>query len=103
MFIRATPGEGLAHTEAEIVEEKAAALRRITGTLEELLIDLERRGESLIGLEGSERDRGVLAYNEVLERAKLYRWYLEVQREAVGLRRHDGLDELYPVPAPIRG
>jgi hypothetical protein len=103
MFIRASPGDGLAHTEAELVEEKAAALRRIAGTLEDLLDDLERRAQGLIGLEGRERDRSVAAYNEVLGRARLYRWYLEVQWEAVGLRRHDRLDELYPVPSPIRG
>lgn len=32
----------------------------------------------------------------------VYRWYLEVQREALGLRRHHVLDELYPIPEPIR-
>jgi hypothetical protein len=102
MFIRVTPGDGLARTEAEIVAEKAAALRRIAGTLEDLLADLEHRAVSLASLEGLERVRGVAAYNEVLQRAKLYRWYLEVQWEAVGLRRHDRLDELYPVPSPLQ-
>jgi hypothetical protein len=27
-----------------------------------------------------------------------YRWYLEVQREAIGLRQHQHLDEFYPIP-----
>jgi hypothetical protein len=38
---------------------------------------------------------------ELRERARRYRWYLEVQRESVGLTRHEALDELYPIPGPL--
>ena len=30
-----------------------------------------------------------------------HRWYLEVQREALGIRNHRRLDEFYPMPAPL--
>ena len=40
----------------------------------------------------------VAAARELRARALKYRWYLEVQREALGFLRHDGLDEFYKVP-----
>ena len=64
----------------ELNEERVAALRRISGTL-----------ESLIGQLHASRER-------VRARALKYRWYLEVQREALGIRRHEALDEFYKVP-----
>jgi hypothetical protein len=47
-----------------------------------------------------ERDRSAALgrYASLLERARTWRWYLEVQREAVGLTRHDLIDQLYPLP-----
>lgn len=30
-----------------------------------------------------------------------YRWYLEVQREALGIRNHRSLDEFYPMPPAL--
>jgi len=30
-----------------------------------------------------------------------YRWYLEVQREAMGLRHHHRLDEFYRIPPDL--
>ncbi len=33
--------------------------------------------------------------------AMKWRWYLEVQREALGLRQHHMVDELYVIPGPI--
>jgi hypothetical protein len=52
-------------------------------------------------LAGPERAAQTRAYGALRERALLYRWYLEVQREALGLRGHDVLDEVYPRPTPI--
>ena len=37
-------------------------------------------------------------YRSLRRQARRYRWYLEIQREAIGLRRHELLDELYPIP-----
>jgi hypothetical protein len=47
---------------------------------------------------GPEREREFAALRELRARALKYRWYLEVQREALGFLRHDGLDEFYKVP-----
>jgi hypothetical protein len=46
-----------------------------------------------------ERAAALVRISRVL--AVTYRWYLEVQREALGLRQHHRLDEFYPIPAPI--
>jgi hypothetical protein len=93
--------EGLARTEAEIRAEKAAALARIGRTLEGLLADLARRREQMAGRAGPERGRAAADYAALREQAALYRWYLVVQREALGLSRHDEVDRHYPLPEPL--
>jgi hypothetical protein len=40
-------------------------------------------------------------YERLRARARQYRWYLEVQREALGLRHHGFLDRFYAVPGPL--
>jgi hypothetical protein len=96
------PREGLARTEAEIRAEKAAALARIAGTLEGLLAELRRRREDFGHLASDERARAAEAYDTLREQARLYRWYLVVQREALGLFGHDDVDRHYPLPEPLR-
>jgi len=93
--------ESLARTETELRAEKAAALARIAGTLEGLLAELRRRRESFGGLPSEERDPAVGAYDALREQARLYCWYLVVQREALGLFRHDDVDRHYPLPEPL--
>lgn len=82
----------------ELKEEKAAALRRISNTLESLIGQLHASRERVRRAAGVERERELAAWRALLESAVKYRWYLEVQREAVGLRRHDVLDEFYHLP-----
>jgi hypothetical protein len=94
------PREALARTESEIRAEKAAALARIAGTLEGILAELQRRGEDLARLSGDGRARAVEDYAALREQARRYRWYLIVQREALGLFRHDEVDRHYPMPGP---
>lgn len=86
---------------AEIAAEKVAALRRISARLEELLAELDGL-QTVINERRGERGPLVARFNGVREQARLFRWFLEVQREALGLLRHDGLDEFYKVPAPMR-
>jgi hypothetical protein len=93
--------EGLAQTEAEIRAEKAAALARIAGTLEGLLAEMQRRRDEFERLSSDERPRAAEAYAALREQARLYRWYLMVQREALGLFRHDDVDRHYPPPGPL--
>lgn len=39
---------------------------------------------------------------EARRQAEQWRWYLCVQREAIGLRRHDDVDATFPIPPIIR-
>jgi hypothetical protein len=80
----------------ELQEERAAALARISRRLERLLEQLQATREQLA--HGREEDRVRDAYRELHKQAVKYRWYLEVQREAIGLRQHQHLDEFYPIP-----
>jgi hypothetical protein len=86
---------------SHLYEDRAAALGRIGGTLQNLLDTLNALRGQLPRLTGEERAAAVARYASLLDRAKTYRWYLEVQREAVGLTRHDLIDELYPLPPAI--
>ena len=83
----------------ELNEEHVAALRRISGTLETLINQLHAARERVRFVSGPEREREFAALRDLRARALKYRWYLEVQREALGLLRHEGLDEFYKVPA----
>jgi hypothetical protein len=79
MVERGCGADQLTPLQVELLEEKTAALLRISRTLGELVAELRR------------------------ERAELWSWYLRVQRDAIGIRRHEGLEELYPLPPPLDG
>jgi len=88
----------------ELAGEKASALQRIGSRLEELILETSRRRESLIraaGPDTEQRTRAHAALKRVRAEALRHRWYLEVQREALGIRNHRRLDEFYPVPPPL--
>ena len=85
----------------ELNEERVAALRRISQTLESLIAQLQHVRESVSTADERERLRAVSAYRELRARAVQYRWYLEVQREALGFRQHRLLDDFYVIPGPI--
>jgi hypothetical protein len=94
--------EGFVRFERELVQERAAALVRISAALEGLLRSLERlRVEIAASAAGPDRDARLALHTLTLTEARRYRWYLEVQREALGLRNHTGLDDHYPMPGPI--
>jgi hypothetical protein len=82
----------------ELQEERAAALARISRRLERLLAQLQATREQIAQARDDDRARAVAAYRELHKQAVKYRWYLEVQREAVGIRQHQHLDEFYPIP-----
>jgi hypothetical protein len=94
--------EGFVRFERELVQERAAALVRISSALEGLLHSLDRlRSEAAAAASGPDRDERLALHTLTLKEARRYRWYLEVQREALGLRNHAGLDEHYPMPEPL--
>ena len=88
----------------ELQEERAAALARNSRRLERLLDQLQATREQIAHAgdndrrSDEDRARNLAAYRELHQEAVKYRWYLEVQREAIGLRHHQHLDEFYPIP-----
>ena|SRR5436190_20412682 len=94
--------EAYARVEQEFQQERAAALGRIAGTLERLLARLEMLRQRAERVNGPARDAVIAEHAEVRTQALTSRWYLEVQRESVGLRRHDTLDAIYPIPPALR-
>jgi hypothetical protein len=83
---------------SQLYEDRAAALGRIGGTLETLLPALDAIRTHLPSLPCAEREAAVARYRVLREKAQMYRWYLEVQREAVGLTQHALVEQLYPLP-----
>jgi hypothetical protein len=88
---------------AELHEERVAALTRIGKKLESLIEQVKAIASRLPGLAGDERARALMEHARLRAQAKKYRWYLEVQREALGLRQHHNLDEFYAIPESIEG
>ena len=85
----------------ELTAERVAALTRIARTLEKLIADLSELRSHAVSARAEDRQTVVARYRAVRARALEYRWYLEVQREAMGLRHHHALDEHYVIPGPI--
>jgi hypothetical protein len=97
-MVRRPASEGHKQLLRELHEERAAALQRISSTLESLIRQLHASRDRARLATGSAREREVATWRDLRARALKYRWYLEVQREALGMRRHDVLDEFYRVP-----
>ena len=87
--------------ELELMEERAAALRRIGQTLESLIEELSQLRTRIGDVHWSNPSPDLAHYRELRRRAVRYRWYLEVQREALGLHPNHRLDEFYSIPSPL--
>jgi hypothetical protein len=87
--------------EVEIQSEKASAMRRVAIRLESLLVELQEAEQVLRETSGPARAHVVARHKELRAEAEKQRWYLIVQREAMGLRHHGDIYELYRVPAAI--
>jgi len=84
--------------ELELTEERASTLRRISQTLESLIEELHGLRAGIGEVHWSSQSPELAHYREVRRRAVRYRWYLEVQREALGLHPDHRLDEFYRIP-----
>jgi hypothetical protein len=99
--------------EKEIQREMASALGRAENKLNRALTELEAIGEEIAGLAaGCERGEGglaerinarVAAYNVQRDVARQCLWELVVHREALGIRRNEGLRRFYPIPPRKEG
>ena len=87
--------------ELELNEERAAALQRISQTLESLLEQLHQLRMTIVATPLPDESGDMARYRELRHRAVQYRWYLEVQRESLGMLSDPRLDEIYAVPPPL--
>jgi hypothetical protein len=97
---RARDGHG--RIEKEIVAEKAAALGRAGERLEAALHEV-REAAARLASRGRDADRGALttAYEQARRRAQAARTALLIQREALGLRHHRVVDQVFPEPPTL--
>ena len=87
--------------ELELQEERVAALARIGRTLDALIQQLHALRPRVAHLRWFDASPELAQYRELRRRAVQYRWYLEVQREALHLRPDYRLDEFYRIPGPV--
>ena len=85
----------------ELAEERVAALNRIAGRLEQRIQTLNDLRLHVNDVEGDARTALLHRYRELRVDALRYRWYLDVQREAMGLRPHESVEQYYGVPGPL--
>ena len=85
----------------ELSEERAVALLRLTRKLEWLIDRLHDARKQMPSDGSTAHTVAIAAYHELRNQALQYRWYVEVQREAIGLHRHDVLDEFYRIPPSL--
>ncbi len=112
---RESAREGLASVQAEIEKEKAEALGRAGERLEGALRALRLVRDEVEALEsGRATPADPVASGEAARRrraehaaqrrqARQFHYFLIVQREAMGFRRHGDVDRLYPLPDPLGG
>lgn len=96
------PIGGVLAIEVEIRKEKVSALRRVGGKLESLLSELRALEAELPAPASRNRAHFVERHRVLRAEAEKYRWYLTIQREAIGLTNHDDVHEQYPLPSAIR-
>ena len=91
--------EAYGRIEDEIRREKAASLGRAGERLGEALRETERIARELdAARQPADRARLHAAYEDARARAKATRYALLIQREAIGLRTHRLVDQLFPEP-----
>ena len=87
----------------ELAEERVAALTRIARHLEQRIHTLNQLRASADDVAGDTRAALLQRYRALRADALRYRWYLDVQREALGLRPHETVEQYYGVPGPLDG
>ena len=102
MSSKAPIGGSLA-VEVQLKGEAASALRHTGSQMEKAsaaLLALHARLAS--GVAGAERRVLLEQYRVARAEAEHRKWCLIVQREAMGLWHHDDLDDIYPIPPPLK-
>ena len=88
--------------EVQIRQEKASALRRVGDKLETLIGQMVTLETELRTLSGAVRAKKVAEYQKLWADADHQRWYLIIQREAMGLFEHAEVELMYPMPPKMK-
>jgi hypothetical protein len=96
------PVDLVAGIEHEIRGEKASSLGRMGERLEQALAELALLAAAVAMAAPDERTARVVAYNQARVRAEQAYYWLCVQREAMGVRNHDMLAAMYPIPPRLK-
>lgn len=88
--------------EAEVAREKASGLGRTGARLEHALALAQALYAQLARLGGRATPAQLAEYADARAEAEKWRWYLVVQREAMGLYRHDDVEAIYVLPPKLR-
>jgi hypothetical protein len=99
---RVDPAVAQEELEREIVREIAAALGRSAEKVEQALARLDAGRRAVDAARGAdERTRATAVYEELRLAAIRARHDLLIHREAVGIRRNEALEALYPIPPSL--
>jgi hypothetical protein len=85
----------------EIRSEKAGALARVAEALEKALAELAR-ADAAIAAAGRATATLATRRQDCLYEAAERLWFLVIQREALGLMRHDTVYDVFRVPREVR-
>jgi hypothetical protein len=85
----------------EIRSEKAGALSRVAEGLEKALAELAR-AEAALAAAGRARSILLARRQECVSEAAERLWYLVIQRESVGITRHETVYDVFRVPREVR-
>ncbi len=102
MLVPRTREQALGAVQKEVLAEKASAMGRVGERLEKFLDELQLLELALVGTRGEQRTPLISAHAEARKQAEQFLWYLVVQREALGLRSHTDLEQVYPIPPAIK-
>ena len=89
--------------EKEIIREMAQALGLSGEKVDVALVRLEVAGRAVAAAAThDERAHAIARFNALREDALRLRHELRIHREAVGIRRNEGLEAAYPIPPRMR-
>jgi len=89
--------------EKEIMREMAQALGRSGEKVDVALVRLEVARRAVAAAATADaRAEAVASFNALRDDALRLRHELRIHREAIGIRRNDGLDAAYPIPPRLR-
>ncbi len=92
--------DGFAALLDELNAERASAMGRIGARIDKLVEEM-RTVERTLPAEQAARSRAIARHEFLRQQAEESLWHLIVTREAIGLKRHDIVHEMYPIPGPL--